>query len=154
MDSYNARQNVNPDFDHICKNQQKTKLYENQASRLKKLEFILKLKISAMIGCLRTRVQKQPIIALSFEFETYFSFITSVQGRVAQSATCLTTDSGVVRPLLSWRLVMNDFYSHSPPFHGFKKGYYLLQAKICEQSTGKLGCLVKIGQKKRELWLD
>ena len=34
-----------------------------------KLEFIFKLKKSAMIGCLRTRVRKQPIIALYFEFE-------------------------------------------------------------------------------------
>ena len=34
-----------------------------------KLEYSLKLKISAMIGCLRTRVRKQPIIALCFEFE-------------------------------------------------------------------------------------
>ena len=36
-----------------------------------KLEFILKLKIKRnQIGCLRTHVRKQPIVALYFEFET------------------------------------------------------------------------------------
>ena len=39
-----------------------------------KLEFILKLKIKRMIGCLRTRVRKQPIIALYFEFEIVLKF--------------------------------------------------------------------------------
>ena len=40
-----------------------------------KLEFILKLKIKrTMIGCLWTRVRKQPIIALYFEFETVLKF--------------------------------------------------------------------------------
>ena len=34
-----------------------------------KLENKLRLKQSAMIGCLRTRVRKQPIIALYFESE-------------------------------------------------------------------------------------
>ena len=38
-----------------------------------KLEFILKLPISAMIGCLRTRVRKQPIISLYLEFETFLN---------------------------------------------------------------------------------
>ena len=49
-----------------------------------KLGFILKLKTkcsdwlladtSAMIGCMRTCVHKQPIIALYFEFETVLKF--------------------------------------------------------------------------------
>ena len=39
-----------------------------------KLEFILKLKKSAMINCLRTRVHKQPIIALYFELENVLKF--------------------------------------------------------------------------------
>ena len=39
-----------------------------------KLEFILKLKINAMTGCLQTRVSKQQIIVLYFEFETVFKF--------------------------------------------------------------------------------
>ena len=30
-----------------------------------------------MIGCLRTRVRKQPIIGLYFEFENELKFITS-----------------------------------------------------------------------------
>ena len=37
-----------------------------------KLEYSLKLKLSAMICCLRTRVCKQPIIALYFENEVKF----------------------------------------------------------------------------------
>ena len=40
-----------------------------QASR-----FIFKLKISAMIGCLRARVREQPIIALYVESETGLKF--------------------------------------------------------------------------------
>ena len=39
-----------------------------------KLEFILRLKIKPMIGCLRTRVRKQPIIALYFESEVELKF--------------------------------------------------------------------------------
>ena len=39
-----------------------------------KLEFILRLKKSPMIGCLRTRVRKQPIIVLYFESETVLKF--------------------------------------------------------------------------------
>ena len=39
-----------------------------------KLEYSLRLKKSAMIGCLRTRVRKQPIIALYFESETVLKF--------------------------------------------------------------------------------
>ena len=38
-----------------------------------KLEYSLKLKI-IMIGCLQTRVRKQPIIALYFEFENELKF--------------------------------------------------------------------------------
>ena len=38
------------------------------------LEFILRLKISAMIGCLWTRVRKQPITALYCESETVLEF--------------------------------------------------------------------------------
>ena len=34
-----------------------------------KLEYILILKKSTMFGCFRTRVRKQPIIALYFEFK-------------------------------------------------------------------------------------
>ena len=52
-------------------------LYPGQAQHsfgpvleVKKLEFSLKLKISSRIGCLRTRVRKQLIIALYFELET------------------------------------------------------------------------------------
>ena len=39
-----------------------------------KLEFILRLKIKRNDGCLRTRVRKQPIIVLYFEFETVLTF--------------------------------------------------------------------------------
>ena len=47
-----------------------------------KLEYSLKLKLKrndwlladSMIGCLRTRVRKQPIIALYFEFEDELKF--------------------------------------------------------------------------------
>ena len=42
-----------------------------------KLEYSLKLKKSAMIGCLRTHVRMQPIIAQYFEFENELSFINS-----------------------------------------------------------------------------
>ena len=38
------------------------------------LEFILRLKISAMIGCLWTCVHKQPIVALYFESEIVLKF--------------------------------------------------------------------------------
>ena len=34
-----------------------------------KLEYSFKLKINTLIGCLRTRVRKQPIIVLYLEFE-------------------------------------------------------------------------------------
>ena len=40
-----------------------------------------------MIGCLRTRSRKQPIIALYFEFGVYSNFIIS--GPDVASATCL-----------------------------------------------------------------
>ena len=39
-----------------------------------KLEYNFKLKKSTMIGCLRTRVRKQPIIALYFESENELKF--------------------------------------------------------------------------------
>ena len=39
-----------------------------------KLEFILNSKYSAMIGCLRTCVRKQPIIALYFESVIFCEF--------------------------------------------------------------------------------
>ena len=39
-----------------------------------KLEFILRLKIKHNDGCLWTRVRKQPIIVLYFEFETVLMF--------------------------------------------------------------------------------
>ena len=39
-----------------------------------KLEFILRLTIKPMICCLRTRVRKQPIIALYFESEVELKF--------------------------------------------------------------------------------
>ena len=39
-----------------------------------KFEFIIRLKIKAMIGCLGTRVRKQPIIALYFESELVLKF--------------------------------------------------------------------------------
>ena len=39
-----------------------------------KLEFILRLKIKRNDGCLRTRVRKQPIIALYFESELVLKF--------------------------------------------------------------------------------
>ena len=32
----------------------------------------------------------------------------------------------------------NNFYGHSPPFRGFKKGCCQLQAKVCARSTGQL----------------
>ena len=50
-----------------------------------KLEFILRLKKSAMIGCLRTRVRKQPIIALYFESETGSTY--HYQSKVGQVVT-------------------------------------------------------------------
>ena len=41
---------------------------------LEHLPYSLKLKKSAMIGCLRTPVRKQPIISLYFEFENELKF--------------------------------------------------------------------------------
>ena len=40
-----------------------------------------------MIGCLRTRVGKQPIITFYFEFENDLSFITPRPGRGRSSIT-------------------------------------------------------------------
>ena len=39
-----------------------------------KLEYSLRLKIKPMIGCLRTRVRKQPIIVLYFDSENDLKF--------------------------------------------------------------------------------
>ena len=44
------------------------------ASRLLNLSSFSNSKLSAMIGCLPTRVRKQPIIAVYFEFETVLKF--------------------------------------------------------------------------------
>ena len=57
-----------------------------------KLLFILKLKKSAMISCLRTRVRKQPIIALYFEFETLLKLYNLGACRVSD-----TLDPGQTR---------------------------------------------------------
>ena len=44
-------------------------------------------KQSTMIGCLRTRVRKQPIIALHFESENELKVITSGPGTVTGART-------------------------------------------------------------------
>ena len=46
----------------------------NSGLEVIKLEFIFKLKIRAMIGCWRTRVREQPIIAIYFESENELKF--------------------------------------------------------------------------------
>ena len=49
-------------------------MIEERAGLRLKLEYSLRLKKSAMIGCLRTRVRKEPIIALYFESENELKF--------------------------------------------------------------------------------
>ena len=51
-----------------------------QAPKLQNSSSFSNSKQSAMIGCLWTRVRKQPIIALYFEFETVLKFTTSRPG--------------------------------------------------------------------------
>ena len=46
-----------------------------------------------MIGCLRTRVRKQPIIALYFEFENELKFYKLGGGGGGQSLCCSHTHS-------------------------------------------------------------
>ena len=41
-----------------------------------------------MIGCLRTRVRKQPIVVLYFEFETVLKFYNLETRTFRQSITC------------------------------------------------------------------
>ena len=66
-----------------------------------------------MIGCLRTNVRKQPIIALYFESETVLKFITSRPGNATvtdqdvERADLLALVCGVfcefvTFPLVSW----------------------------------------------------
>ena len=51
-----------------------------------KLEFILRLKKSTMVGCFRTRVRKQPIIARYFESETVLKF-NNLEARILLAPT-------------------------------------------------------------------
>ena len=54
--------------------QDRNKTWIGPGPEVIKLDSSLRLKKSAMIGCLRTRVRKQPIIALYFESENELKF--------------------------------------------------------------------------------